>query len=283
MNVDVEVTDSNRARLGLGLLGGAFLANAGVMLLNAAVMQLSGTLGLGGAEVFFNATQAFWVLSSAVEVWALYELAHGVKPAPLVWALLGTAAVFLLSSLFWLAVELLPHEERFRAPAALNVALTLAGLVEVLGFCFIVGKLGRTTAFAWGAGIFAVLRALTSLAFVLRAAGAERPPLWVHSVRIGLALVSMSILGALALHARGVVERGAVAPSGGPAPAPITEVSGMRQVFIGVALLVLGVGGSAVSYAVASSGSGGGHYFVATGLIAAGIVQVVRGATRLGR
>ena len=135
----MEVTDSNRARFALGLLGAASLAGAGVMLVNAGAVQLLMRFGTA-VDVWFTATQAFWVLTGAVEVWAFYELSRAVKPQTLVHVALGAAGVALLSSLFWLVLELRPHDDRVHVPAAVHVALIVAGLGGLLASCFIVAS-----------------------------------------------------------------------------------------------------------------------------------------------
>ena len=57
----------------------------------------------------------------------------------------------------------------------------------------------------------------------------------------------------------------------------------LRSVDVGFLAQSGPLGGSAISFSLASSSSGGGHYFSPTGAIATGLVQLVRGLTRLCR
>jgi len=273
----VEAIEPAKARRALALLGAVLLGQAVLMVLVAGLTQLL-FLFSSSLDLWFNVQSALWIVAGALEAWALYELAGSVKPAGLVVLALGATVLLTLSSVFWLIVEVM--NAHVGAPGALRLALVALALVEVLGLCVAIGRLGRTTAFAYGIGAVAVIRAMSSAALVLRDAGAGPTPVWTNAVRSLLAALCMGGAGALALHARGVVSRTA-SVTGEALPAPILEASGMRQVVAGVVLLVVGIGGTAASYASASSGGGGGRYFIATGAIAAGLVQLVRGISRL--
>jgi hypothetical protein len=52
---------------------------------------------------------------------------------------------------------------------------------------------------------------------------------------------------------------------------------GRRRVLGGVALIGLGIAITVVSYSVAATSSGGGRYYVTTGLFVIGVMQIVRG------
>ncbi len=280
----MEPTDPAKARSALTLFGGIFLAQAALLLLNTVALELMLEVGglFSALDSYFTAVSALWLVVGAVETYAFFALARTVKPAALAQVVFAAALLLTLSSAYFLLQDLAPQERHERLPVAANVALMVIGLVEAIGASVLVGRLGRTTAFAVATGTLAVVRGLASLALALRPEGADPLPSWVHLVRTALSVACLGGIGALALHARTAVTRAAGLPEP-PLTAPILEASGMRQVVIGVVLLVLGIGGSALSYAAASSGSGGGRYFVATGLIAAGLVQLVRGVTRLGR
>jgi hypothetical protein len=199
-----------------------------------------------------------------------------------VFALLGAFALVACSELYWLYERLshtagAPHPSSSMVLSYVSMGLVLAAN---LGLVTVIGKLGRTTAFAAGLGVLMVVRSLSTMGMMARATEA-RPPMWVYPLLGIISLLVSCGVGALALHARQAV--GPAAPVSGAAPPPITEASGMRLILTGTALLVLGIGGSVISYSVASSGSGGGRYVIATGAIATGLVQLVRGLGRLGR
>ncbi|HEV8324462.1 MAG TPA: hypothetical protein VG389_22790 [Myxococcota bacterium] len=67
-----------------------------------------------------------------------------------------------------------------------------------------------------------------------------------------------------------------------PAPAG-AAASPARDILIGGVAFGIGVAVTAVSYSLAASGSGGGRYVIATGLLAFGLVRLVRGLARLGK
>jgi hypothetical protein len=194
--------------------------------------------------------------------------------------LLGTAAVAVGLELYWVGHGLVHDLGEFSRPmSALTVAVFLA---LYLCCCIVIGKLGRTTGFAAVIGAFLIVKTLPTLASVLDT-GAERLPAWVYYARTLVAVACSAGLGALALHARGVITGGAHQPGGPLQPPVAVEASGGRLVATGAVLLLLGIGVTVASYEAASSGSGGGHYVVATGAIASGLVTLVRGLSRLGK
>jgi hypothetical protein len=57
---------------------------------------------------------------------------------------------------------------------------------------------------------------------------------------------------------------------------------GARELGIGILLLVIGIVITAGTYSAAASSSSGGHYFLAYGPIAVGIINIFRGLFHLG-
>lgn len=60
--------------------------------------------------------------------------------------------------------------------------------------------------------------------------------------------------------------------------APVSSSSnGSSNLLIGLGMIVLGLIITGVSYSSASSGSGGGHYVITTGLFVVGVIRIFRG------
>lgn len=277
----MEVTDQSRARSALTLLGIIAFCEVGLLLVSFAVPSLIGAFG--GIETFqrwFTAQQFLWLAATGATVFALIQLEGALEDSELLFIVLGCAAVLACLECFWIVQELTRAEgDHHGASKWVSLASMAIGLGLTLGLCILIGKLGRTTAFAAGIGVFVVIRSLIGIGTLF---AEERLPMWVYTSRSVLSVLISAALGALAFHARGAVTP--ETPGGATGmPAPIVEASGMRLIVTGVALLVLGIGGSVASFQVASSGSGGGRYVVAAGAIAIGLVQLVRGLTRLGR
>ncbi len=57
---------------------------------------------------------------------------------------------------------------------------------------------------------------------------------------------------------------------------------GARELGIGILLLVVGIAITAGTYSAASSSPSGGHYVLAYGPIAVGIINIIRGLFHLG-
>jgi hypothetical protein len=277
----VEVTDSNKARGALTFIGIVCFAEAGIGVLSQLAPSLISTFG--GMEAFDRwrtAQQGLWLIASLAAAVALFQLSQAVKEPELVFSVLGAFALVACVELYWFYDGLTRSLDVPRAtPRALSYLSMGLVLVANLGLVGLIGKLGRSTPLAAGLGVFMAVRSLGSMGLMRSAE--LRPPIWIYSF-LGILSLSISIgVGALALHAGRAVAGPAPAP--GAVPAPITDSSGIRLILTGLALLVLGIGGSAFSYSLASSGAGGGRYLVATGVIATGFVQLVRGVARLGR
>lgn len=272
----MEIKDQHAARAALGILGVVFLVEAGLTSLSLLTSLLPLSLDL---ESFYRAEMVLWVLVAAAMTWAIWELGRAVR-SELLWVALGSAGVMVLLEIYF-TWDLFTRELGQTRSPIISLLTTAVLLAMTVSLCIVIGKLGRTTAFAAGIIAVAVVRTLSSVALALRLS--EHPPLWVFNLRSFISIAIAATLGALALHARKGVSGETNVLTAPVAQQPVTEASGMRLVIVGVALLVLGIGGSAVSFSAASSSSGGGHYVVFTGAIASGLVQVVRGIARLGK
>jgi hypothetical protein len=103
-------------------------------------------------------------------------------------------------------------------------------------------------------------------------------------------LGSIGVIGkgctvALMVGLRGAISDGGQAASTPTPSVPIEEtpVSPAADFGIGAALLLGGLVVSVASYSFASSGSGGGRYVVATGLIGVGLGRLIRGIIRASK
>lgn len=281
----MEVADQNRARGALTFLGALFLVEAGALAFSAVLPQLvMRYYSFSSAEVLFKGISLMWFGLTCALAFAAWNLSQSVKGTELVWVLLGAVGLTLCLELYFLVVEsFMPNgEEPGSARTVLSVVSIAASLAMILSMVTLIGRLGRSTAFAVGIGVFAVLRSFVSVVLVLRIDD-ERPPVWAYPLRTFAAVGVAVAVAVLALKARNVGSGGTNVLTAPVAQQPIMEASGMRLIVTGVALLVLGIGGTALSFSVASSGSGGGRYVIATGAIATGLVQLVRGLSRLGK
>ena len=280
----MEVTDQSKAREALGLVAIVAFIEAGFMAFSWLVPNVLAGLGSESVEIWVKAESFVWVLLTVATLFPVLLLFRAVKESELIIGLLGAGGLMLALELYFL-VEMFIREagEHHRSGLVLSLLSLGIGLAFSLGLVVVLGKLGRSTPFAAMLGALIVVRGLMSLSVTLRAYGDELPPMWIHYLRslfsIGIAVAT----GALALQAKGAASVEPNVLNAPVAQAPITEASGMRLVIIGVVLLVVGIGGSALSFSAASSGNGGGQYFVLTGAIASGLVTLVRGLTRLGK
>ncbi len=272
----MEIKDQHAARVALGILAVVFFVDAGLSSFSLGLTLLPLSLDF---ESVYRAEMVLWVLVAGAMTWAVWELGRAVR-SELLWGALGSSGVMVLLEIYftWDMFTREPGQTRSQLLSLATAAILLAMTVSL---CLAIGKLGRTTAFAAGIIVVAVVRTLSSVALALRLS--DHPPLWVFNLRSFISIAIAAALGALALHARKGVSGETNVLTGPVAQQPIVEASGMRLVIVGVALLVLGIGGSAVSFSAASSSSGGGRYVVFTGAIATGLVQVVRGIARLGK
>ena len=283
----MRVAEPAKARSALTWLGVLFFVEVGLTVVSLVVTQaLSSADNFEAITGWFKLQPLLWLPVSAGFVFSLFTLTRSLEEPDLAWGVTGAAALSLGLELYWAAISLTAGEgEPLAFSQTLSVLSIAASMLAVLGCCVLIGRLGRSTGFAAAIGAFLVVRSGISLAAALRV-GDEHLPIWTYHLRTVISLACIVGLGALALHARRALEGASLgAPRPGEAAQlpPITEASGMRQVITGVVLLMLGIGGTALSYAAASSGSGGGRYIIATGAIATGLVQLVRGLTRLGR
>lgn len=276
----MEVTDSNKARSSLTFLGALFFVEAGSLVVSAALPQLAMRLS-AGVSVWFTAISLMWLGLTCALAYGSWNFTQSLKGTEVVWVLLGGLGLSLCLELYFLAESLMDLGGPSPARTALSLVAMAAGLAVTLSLLILIGRLGRSTAFAAGIGVFAALRTLVGVALTLRL-GEERPPEWLYSVRTLAAVATSIALGVLALRARHAITGDTNVLTAPVAQQPIMQASGMRLIVTGVALLVLGVGVTAMSYSAASSGSGGGRYVIATGAIATGLVQLVRGLARLG-
>jgi hypothetical protein len=273
----VEVTDTEKAKYALRVVGFVFLAELALLLLQWGLI----TVGLFGQAVFV-AQSLLWVLVTGATAFGAFLLSRAVKQGELLTELLGLCGLMVCLSLFWLFVNVMRLDDGpsgFEVPVAVSALGVAVGFVIDVVFLIVIGKLGRTTAFAAGVGAFAAVRVLITLGFMFNPTTELHRMSWMYPVRMLLSLIATGGLGALALHARGALVGST--PSAASAPIVEPEPGGTRLVVTGLVLLGLGIGGTALSYSTASSGSGGGRYVIATGAIATGLVQLVRGLGKL--
>ena len=275
----MEVADQGRARSALTFLSALFFIEAGALVVSAALTQLG--MRLVSMNVVFTASSFMWLGLTCALAYGAWNFTQALEGTEVVWVLLGAVGLTLCLELYFLAESLMDFYEKGPARTTVTLVTLAAGLAVTLSFLILLGRLGRSTAFAVGVGAFAVVRSLTSIVITLRLAD-ERPPGWVYSLRTLFAVAISIATGVLALRARNAITGGTNVLTAPVAQQPIMQASGMRLIVTGVALLVLGVGVTAGSYSAASSGSGGGQYVIATGAIATGLVQLVRGISRLG-
>jgi hypothetical protein len=281
----VEVSDSNKARGALNLLAIVFFAHAALGLISMGVPALINTAG--GADAFQRwsvAQQGLWLAVTLTAAFGVFQLTRSVREPEPLFAVLGAFGLLGCLELYGLSTGVArlldgPHP----SPQWLTFTLMVVSLAAQLGLCVTIGKLGRNLPFAAGIGVFMVVRSLAHLA-VWRSlwgdSGRHLPPSWLLSL-LGILGIGVTLaMGGFALHARGALT-GAPSRAAGELPAP-TDLSSLRLILTGVALLALGIGGTALSYSLTSS-AGGGRYVIATGAIATGLVQLVRGVARLGR
>jgi hypothetical protein len=268
----VKIRDASLARNALLLLAIVFFGEAGFFALSMlAEAVMSGEVPL----TFWRMLQ---VLELGIDVLVLIsavQMKRALDAPVLPVAFIGVAAVeVLLGAVFAIAelVPQLPTPGRLLTFAAAVVGIALMALALLF-----IAKIGRKTVGAAVASGFVVVRGIGILLFTTRL---FQGPVWIQSARSALALLTSIGIGLLALQARGVVAQAVTV--NGPA-LPEAPVGAGRLILTGGVLLALGIGVTVASYSVASSSSGGGRYVVATGAIASGLVQLVRGLGRLGK
>lgn len=275
----MDTTDPARARSALGLLSVLFFIEAGVAAVGAGAMQL--LLRVASIPLLFDVwfkLEAFvWLGLTAALVYGAYNLTQATRQTEVTWVVRGAAGLLLLLQLYFSAQSFIRADGWSPVDTAASLGISLAMLALSGGLLLIMGRLGNRLRFAAGIGAFALLRAMASAATLLHVVGRAE---WTYGVRTLLGLGISIAMGVLALQAKNAVTAGGDVLDAPVAQQPIMEASGMRLIFTGVALLVLGVGVTAISY---SAASGGGRYLVATGAIAPGLVQVARGVVRLGK
>ena len=251
-------------------------------------------------ETFFRAEEGAGLLVDAAAVALLVPVLRGQARGPAAAGLrtaLGLGVVnVLLGAVQALAV--------FGGPALLHVGEGAAGLVLyaaflglALSFDVVVWRAlariagGGGAMSAWMTPAYLPLRVLSAvLAFVRLAIPFEMSrgfyfqgpfaiPYRVFTLLLHLTLSALPLVVLYRLHKVGAP--GSAYGAATAAPAPSAKESAQRDLVMGSVWLGGGLLVTLVSYAAASSGSGG-RYVVTTGAIAYGLVRLVRGMIRLG-
>jgi len=233
--------------------------------------------------------QLVWLGMAVVLAVGVIFIGTSIDRPGLAWALVGLISLSTLLSLgFTLARMAAP--DSYRLWSFLSVPSNLVALAEhVVFFVFFVQLCGPKHPWALMVGLIggglSVMRSFIamSLPIVLSMVGGTDFLTWYPWVLTGLSLVSTVATLALVLAARTEI---ANSTSEAGVPRPVVEerpASPVADFGIGAVMLVVGIGVSIASYAVASSGSGGGRYLIATGFIGVGVGRLIRGLIRLSK
>lgn len=280
----MTITNPAAARRGASLLLAWAAASAGAWLLNLVAFRVLGLAHLSAADAL---STLLWLGLDVLLAVAVLSLGAGSDRPQLAWLLVALIALGALMNVgFSLARLLAPDSVGLLG--LLSVPSMLVGLAERAAFLVLVVRLcgpERPWALvvAFVAGVVALFRSIVPLALSVRLVDPEVfVSEWYGWLSGGLGLVAFCASFALALGVRAAVwsvdpstvTRAAPAEPAEGAPSPAADFA------IGGALLAAGVGVSVLSFSLASAGSGGGRYVVATGLIGVGLGRLIRGIFR---
>src|SRR4029078_11456731 len=102
------------------------------------------------------AAQSFlWLITTCAAAWGAFLLSRALKQTELLFVLLGLCGLLICFELFWAVLTVARLEEGpsgFHVPVAVSALGIGVGIAMYVVFRIIIGKLGRTTAFAAGIG-----------------------------------------------------------------------------------------------------------------------------------
>lgn len=267
-------------------MAGYAVASAALLVLTTLVFRVFQS---SRVEAVDAGIQLLWLGLAVVLAVGVIFIGTAIDRPGLAWALVGLTAVSTLLSLgFTLARMAAP--DSYRLWSFLSVPSNLVALAEhVVFFVFFVQLCGPKHPWALMVGLIGggitVLRSFIamSLPVIMSMVGGTDFLTWYPWVLTGLSLVSTVATLALVLAARAQIANSTsetAAPRAEPTEAPVSPAADFG---IGAVMLVVGIGVSVASYTVASSGSGGGRYLIATGFIGVGIGRLIRGLIRLSK
>lgn len=282
----MTITNQPVALRGANLAAGYAIASVVLLVLNTLVYRV---FSLGRVEALQAGFELLWLAAAVVLAVGVIFIGTAIDRPGLAWALVGLIAMSSLLSLgFTLARTFAP--DSYRLWSVFSVPSSLLGLAERIVFVVLFVQLcGPKHPWALMVGLVAggigVLRTLFSLLLPLMMSqvGGESMMRWYPWVLGVMGLLSTAAMLVLVLAARGQIANSsseAAAPRADPAVAPVSPAADFG---IGAVMLVVGIGVSVASYAVASLGSGGGRYLIATGFIGVGIGRLIRGLIRLSK
>lgn len=282
----MTITNQPVALRGANLAAGYAIASAVLLVLNLLVYRV---LSLGRIEAVQAGFELLWLASAVVLAVGVIFIGTAIDRPGLAWALVGLIAVSSLLSLgFTLVRTFAPDSYRFWS--LISVPSNLVGLAERIVFVVLFVQLcGPKHPWALMVGLVAgglgVMRTLVSMALpmIISQLGGEGFRTWYPWVLGVMGLLTTGATLVLVLAARAQIASSTSEAATPRAEAPETPASPAADFGIGAVLLVVGIGVSVASYAVASSGSGGGRYLIATGFIGVGIGRLIRGLIRLSK
>lgn len=282
----MTITNQPVALRGANLAAGYAIASVVLLVLNTLVYRV---FSLGRVEAVQAGFELLWLTAAVVLAVGVIFIGTAIDRPGLAWALVGLIAMSSLLSLgFTLARTFAP--DSYRLWSVFSVPSSLFGLAERIVFVVLFVQLcGPKHPWALMVGLVAggigVLRTLFSLVLpmMMSQIGGESMMRWYPWVLGVMGLFSTAAMLVLVLAARAQIANSSsqpAAPRGEPTQAPVSPAADFG---IGAVMLVVGIGVSVASYAVASSGSGGGRYLIATGFIGVGIGRLIRGLIRLSK
>jgi len=280
----VNVTNQPAALRGANVLLAWVLTEVALFVVQTVAFRV---LKADGEQVL-NLFQLTWF---AMGVWfavGLIFIATAVDRPGLIWTVVALSVVGSMLSLAVAVARI--FDVGLSVLSVLSVPEMLIGLAERVGFLVVVVRLcgsSRPWALmvAMVAGTLSVVRLALSFSFTLRFVGLGSIMGWYPMVSGIIGVLGLACTVALTIGVRAAIaEGGQSAPTASPV-VPLEErpVSPAADFGIGAALLLGGVVVSVASYSLASSGSGGGRYVVATGLIGVGIGRLIRGMIRASK
>lgn len=281
------ITNQPVALRGANLAAGYAIASVVLLVLNTLVYRV---FSLGRVESLQAGFELLWLAAAVVLAVGVIFIGTAIDRPGLAWALVGLIAMSSLLSLgFTLARTFAP--DSYRLWSLFSVPSNLFALAERIVFVVLFVQLcGPKHPWALMAGLVAgglgVLRTIISFALpfmMSMVGGGSGLTTWYPWVLGVMGLLTTAATLVLVLAARAQIANSSsetAAPRAEPTVAPVSPAADFG---IGAVMLVVGIGVSVASYAVASSGSGGGRYLIATGFIGVGIGRLIRGLIRLSR
>lgn len=278
------ITNQPVALRGANLAAGYAIASVVLVVLNTLAFRV---FSVGRGEAISAGLELAWLAAAVVLAVGVIFIGTAIDRPGLAWALVGLIAMTsLLSLAFTLARRFAPDLLQFWS--LFSVPSNLFGLAERIVFVVLFVQLcGPKHPWALMVGLVAgglgVLRMIVSFALPLVMSRVDGLMAWYPWVLGVMGLLTTAATLLLVLVARAQI---ASSVSEAAAPRPVTEeapASPAADFGIGAVMLVVGIGVSVASYTVASSGSGGGRYLIATGFIGVGIGRLIRGLIRLSK